>query len=141
METNITRSGTFYVQTTQDIFLIYSKALTQATLCYNWVTILPAATEIWPKNVILHYCDLERSRSSVKIKICLSALHHLPIGTHVKFHRNLVASFSITVEQLLTKMWPGERRKKKRKNKEQTRKLHLHANVTKKSHHPAQSIL
>ena len=42
------------------------------------------------QNVILQGCDLERSRSSVSVR------------KFVKFHQNLIASFIVTAEQLLT---------------------------------------
>ena len=49
-------------------------------LVLNLVTIVPAivpaGTEIWSKNVFLQGCDLERSRSSVKINNILHCNLH-----------------------------------------------------------------
>ena len=47
-------------------------------------------------------------------KIC-KTICILPVSTHVKFYQDLIASFSITVEQSLTKRWPGKRKKERRK--------------------------
>ena len=56
------------------------------------------------QNEILQGCDLESSKISVKVNFfLLSDLRHLPINTHVKIHRNLIASVSVPVEQSLTK--------------------------------------
>ena len=63
------------------------------------------------QNVILHGCDHERSRLSVDVKIFLSDLHHLLVSTHVMLHCNLIASFSSTLEQSLTKKWSGKERR------------------------------
>ena len=47
-------------------------------------------------------CDLERSRSSVKVKKFSIRSPPLTISTHVKFLPDLIASFVDMVEQLLT---------------------------------------
>ena len=39
--------------------LLCSKALTQATLCWNWVTILLAVTEIWPFMLFYRFMTLK----------------------------------------------------------------------------------
>ena len=64
------------------------------------------------------------------------ALHILVLHMHRKFDVDSIDSFWDTEEQS-TEAMGG----KKERKKERTRKLHLQANVTKKSHHPAQSIL
>ena len=56
------------------------------------------------QNVILHVCDLERSRSSMKVKMFSITPRHLPIKTLVKFHRNLIDGLSVTTEQSFTKI-------------------------------------
>ena len=47
-----------------------------------------------PQNMILHSCDLERSRSSVRSIIFCAAIRTLPMSIHVKFHRDPTDSFS-----------------------------------------------
>ena len=81
--------------------------------------------------------------SSQKVPTSLKfyrALHILVLHMHRKFDVDSIDSFWDTEEQSTQLTRRKERRKKERK-KERTRKLHLQANVTKKSHHPAQSIL
>ena len=46
------------------------------------------------QNMILHSCDLERSRSSVRSIIFCTAIRTLPMSIHVKFHRDPTGSFS-----------------------------------------------
>ena len=56
------------------------------------------------QNVILHICDLERSRSNTRsIKFC-TAMRTLPMSIHAKFRWNLMASCLDTVN----KSWPGK---------------------------------
>ena len=67
------------------------------------------------QHVISRGCELEWSRSSVKVTKFSIRPHHLPISTCVKFHQSLIASFSFTGFQSLTERWPGKKRKKKYK--------------------------
>ena len=46
------------------------------------------------QNMILHSCDLERSRSSMRSIIFCTTIRTLPMGIHVKFHRDPTGSFS-----------------------------------------------
>ena len=69
------------------------------------------------QNVILQGCDAERSRSFVKVKRFSIRSCHLLISTYVKFHRNVIANFSFTVEQSLTK--GGQEKEERRKKEEQ----------------------
>ena len=56
------------------------------------------------QNVILHICDLERSKSNTRsIKFC-TAMRTLPMSIHAKFRWNLMASCLDTVN----KSWPGK---------------------------------
>ena len=62
--------------------------------------------------VILQGCDLERSRSSVKVKTFSirppPPTHKYTCDVSLKFY----ASLSITVFQSLTERWPGKERMK-----------------------------
>ena len=53
-------------------------------------------------NVILHCCDIEKLRSSVRSIIFYKRIRTLPMSIHVKFHQILSPFFSVTVEQSLT---------------------------------------
>ena len=67
--------------------------------------------------VILQGCDLEKSSLSVKVKTFFyQTPATYPLSTHVKFHQNPIAGFSVTVFQSLTKRWPGEEAKHRRNN-------------------------
>ena len=62
------------------------------------------------QNVILHICDLERSRSNTRsIKFC-TAMRTLPMSIHAKFRWNLMASCLDTVN----KSWPGKEEEEER---------------------------
>ena len=69
------------------------------------------------QNMILEGCDLERPRSSMKVKKILSALHHLPISRHVKFHKDFIFNISGAVKQSLTERWPEEEGRKRNTGK------------------------
>ena len=66
------------------------------------------------QNVILQGWDFEKSRPSVKVNHFSINTSPSTMRTHVKFHCDLIASFSGTVEKSLTERWPaaGERREK-----------------------------
>ena len=98
MVASVTHSRTSHVQTTQDVFLYIERPRPKLSYVKIWGQQL--------RYVILHICDLERPRSSLKFKNFLSSLHHLPISTHVKFQRNLMPVFLLQLEQ----RWPGERK-------------------------------
>ena len=55
------------------------------------------------QNMIIHSCDLERSRSSARSIIFCTAIHTLPMSIHVKFHRDPSGSFSGKVAHNLPK--------------------------------------
>ena len=55
------------------------------------------------QNVILHICDLERSRSSVRSTIFCTEIRTLPMSKHVRFHRHPNGSFSGKLAQNLPK--------------------------------------
>ena len=53
-------------------------------------------------NVIIHVCDLKRSRSSVNTKnVSISTLPYIFISEQAKFYRDLTASFAGMVELLI----------------------------------------
>ena len=76
---------------------------------------LSCRNRVMAQSVILYSCDLEKSRSIMKlIKFC-SAMRILPMSVHVKFRWNLIASCLDTVNKSLTEKWPGEEERKNTK--------------------------
>ena len=65
------------------------------------------------QNVILHSCDLERSRSSVRSIIFCTAIRTLPMSIHVKFHWDPTGSVSGKLAHNLPKSGQEKERKKK----------------------------
>ena len=65
------------------------------------------------QNVILHNCDLERSRSYVRSTTFCTAICTLPMSKHMKFHRHPTGSFSGKLAQNLPKSGQEKERKKK----------------------------
>ena len=97
---------------------------------------LPAPQSGYATPIMVFFCSFTLLiYSSQKVPTSLKfyrALLILVLHMHRKFDVDSIDSFWDMEEQ--------STRRKERK-KERTRKLHLQANVTKKSHHPAQSIL
>ena len=122
-------------------FLICWKSPTQAT-CYPVLKFgddLSSRNRGMAQNVILHICDLERSRSNTRsIKFC-TAMRTLPMSIHAKFGWNLMASCLDTVNKSLTEEWPGERKKERIKRNSLTdvdilwRKLRHEGEIWRKS--------
>ena len=63
------------------------------------------------QNVILHSCDLERSRSSVRSIIFCTAIRTLPMSIHVKFHWDPTGSFSVKLAHTLPKSGQEKKRR------------------------------
>ena len=49
----------------------------------------------------------------MKVLKILSELRHLLVSTYLKFHQNLITSYSITVKQSLPERWQKKEREKK----------------------------
>ena len=113
MAANVTRSRTSHVQTAQDIFWFVESPRPKLPCVKIWWRFVQQEPRYGP-NVILHICDLERSRSNTRsIKFC-TAMRTLPMSIHAKFRWNLMASCLDTVN----KSWPGERKKERKKEEE-----------------------
>ena len=113
MAANVTRSRTSHVQTAQDIFWFVESPRPKLP-CVKFGDDLSSRNRGMAQNVILHICDLERSRSNTRsIKFC-TAMRTLPMSIHAKFRWNLMASCLDTVN----KSWPGERKKERKKEEE-----------------------
>ena len=99
-------------------------------LHHNLVILLP----LWCFfcSFILLIYSSQKAPTSLKF---YRALHILVVHMHKKFDVDSIDSFWDMEEQ------STQSTRRKERKKERTRKLHLQANVTKKSHHPAQSIL
>ena len=66
------------------------------------------------QNIILHSCDLEKSRSSVRSIMFCTAIRTLPMSIYVKFHRDPTGSFSGKLAHNLPKS--GQEKEEERKN-------------------------
>ena len=112
-------SNSLTLKTVQATKIIILSAFFKSYGQRNLVTICLAGIEIWPKFVILQVCDIERLRSSVKVKK-FSIRSPPPTCKYTcEVLSNLIASFSFMVEQLLTKggqLQEKERREHRRNN-------------------------
>ena len=84
MVANVTRSRTSHVQSTQDIFDLL-KGPDPSYLMLKLGDTLSSRNRDIAQNMILHICDLERSRSSVRSIIFCTAIRTLPMSIYVKF--------------------------------------------------------
>ena len=107
MVANVTRSRTSHVQITQDIFYLL-KGPNPSYPVLKFGNNLSRRNRDIAQTVILYSCDLERSRSTMRLLKFCTAMRTLPLSIYVKFHWNLIASCLDTVNKSLTEKWPGE---------------------------------
>ena len=96
-------------------FLIHLKTMAQANV-FNCGDNLSSMNQIYPQMWFYRVVTLRGQGHPWQSKGFLSDCYHLPISTHVKFHWNLIASFSVIVE---SHHWlKGGRETKRRRKKE-----------------------
>ena len=93
---NVTRSCTSHFQTAQEVFWFVERPRPSYPVL-KFGDNLSSRNRDMAQNVILHSCDLERSRSSMRSTIFCTAICTLPMSIHVKFCQNLIDSCSVMV--------------------------------------------
>ena len=115
MVANVTHSCTSHIQTTPDIFWLIWRPWPNLSCVKIWRQFLQQELRYGPKCDFTKMFELWPWKVKVIHKRQTICYQTAATSNYVKFHRNLIASFSVTVEQSLTEIDWKEARGKKNK--------------------------